>query len=454
MLHSTHRVVSLGDRAPLADGARSRSYGRLFALALAIAFLIEQVMTWGFGVASSGGPDLYMRGKADLVAVLTGALMIRDGAGASLYDLEYQHRYQERVFAPYLVLEPHTTLPNSHPPFESLLLAPVIHLPYPVVFGLWTLLELAAFVGALACLMAALPAGRAVRWILFAFAFAYHPVQGALWMGQSSIVLLLGLCGAYAALTRRHEIWAGLALALLALKPQLLLPLVLFLLIRGYWKPIVAMVGTLAGLSVAAMPVLGVAWPLRYAQFLLGVRNWGANLGEHPARMYNWRSFAIHISEWFAPQMETPLFLGLATISVGLILWTAWYGRGEVRGAAADARADMMLDLSWATVAAIAVLLPTHLYLHDYSLLILPAWIIAVYATSERWDESRARLWLALLSSGFVFASLGFLAISDPTIAIILNVSLAALMIILLVRQMVAAKRAPKLNAALLATGG
>ncbi len=189
----------------------------LASVVFAIALISGQLGIWGLGIAGSGGPERYVRGKTDLIATLTGALMIRTGDGSVLYDLTAQHDYQQRALAPYINLDPEITLPYLHPPFESLLVALLMDLPYPVIFGLWTLLELAALAASLWILATVLPGDRTVRWTMTALACAYYPVHAMLWLGQSSSLLLLGLCGAYAALKHRHDTWAGLALALLAI---------------------------------------------------------------------------------------------------------------------------------------------------------------------------------------------------------------------------------------------
>src|SRR5207248_11512954 len=85
------------------------------------------------------------------------------------------------------------------------------------------------------------------------------PLHLALWLGQDSLLVLAGLCGGYAALKRRREGWAGAALVLVSLKPQLLPAVLLLLALQRHWKALAVFAASLAGLSAAAMPVLGVA---------------------------------------------------------------------------------------------------------------------------------------------------------------------------------------------------
>lgn len=410
----------------------------LLALSIAIALISGQLGTWGLGIAGSGGPERYVRGKTDLIAVLTGALMIRAGDGPLLYDLAVQHEYQKQILAPYRTLNADSTLPNSHPPFESLLVALLMDLPYPVIFGLWTLLELAALAASLWILATVLPGDRTVRWTMIALACAYYPVHAMLWLGQSSSLLLLGLCGAYAALKHRRDTWAGLALALLAIKPQLALPVVLLLLVQRRWQPLAVMIGILTAASLAAIPFLGALWPLRYVSFLASVRDWGGNLSEHPALMYNWRGLALNTMGLWSPPLVTPLVSGLVAASACIVLWLGWRMRRYSVPSEAAGNLVPRVDLVWALLGLAAVLLPVHLYLHDYSLLILPGWILGVYATSSMWNVLCSRLWLLLLWSSFALALLGFFLLDRPAMAIVPNVGLIATAFVLLTGQLVA----------------
>jgi hypothetical protein len=80
----------------------------------------------------------------------------------------------------------------------------------------------------------------------------------------------------------------------------------------------------------------------------------------------------------------------------------------------------------------VTVLLPVHLYQHDWTLLILPGWILAVYATRGSWDQKDSRFWFVILWSGFFLAPLGFIAPAWLSVAVVSNVLLLILAIIAL----------------------
>ena len=241
--------------------------GLPFAAMLLLAAF--QLLLWFVPMGARGGPDGYARGT-DFAATLTGAVIIRDGDGAHLYDLATQRAAQGRVLEPYITQRAGNLLPYLHPPFEALLVAPLLSLSYGTLYLLWSGLILFAFAGSLLLLARELPLSGAARWLLPGALCSYQALYQSFWLGQSSPLVLLGLTGAYVGLRRGRDGWAGAALALVAIKPQMLLIVGLLLLLTRRWRPLLVCGGLLGILGVAAMPVLGPLWPLRYARFLTG----------------------------------------------------------------------------------------------------------------------------------------------------------------------------------------
>src|SRR3954454_3997164 len=124
----------------------TRTWSRAATVALVVFTLLiaGQLALWTLKVANLGGSERYIREVTDFRAILTGGLTIHDRSGRLLYDEATEHAVQARVLAPYVTFAPGVTLPNSHPPFESLLIAPLMDLPYAVPFALWTAIEILA----------------------------------------------------------------------------------------------------------------------------------------------------------------------------------------------------------------------------------------------------------------------------------------------------------------------
>jgi Glycosyltransferase family 87 len=400
------------DRAPLL-----RWRGLAWAILSPVAVL--GLLLWPVVLALQGG-ERFARSK-DFGMVLTGARIIRDGDGNQLYDLATQQAAQARVLAPYITRS--ELLPYNHTPAEALAIAPLVDLPYAVVYALWTLAAIVAVAVAVWLLSHALPVPRATRWTLLGAIVSYPFLHNALGYGQSSPFVLLGLCGTFAALKRGRTGWAGVPLALVVLKPQLLPLLLLFLLLKGHWRTLAVGLGLMAAGTVAAMPVLGLAWPLHYLQMLRTTARWPASELFEPAAMLNWRGLALNLLAGRAPHLVLPLIVVLSLASLGWLLWCWWRTRAS--------RADP--DALWALVVVVALLTAPHTNPHELTQLILPAWVVVATGSTH----GLARRWLALLWGGYLLRWLALLP-GNPATAVLLSVGLLAMAAVLLGRACIA----------------
>ncbi|HEX2648199.1 MAG TPA: glycosyltransferase family 87 protein [Candidatus Dormibacteraeota bacterium] len=104
------------------------------------------------------------------------------------------------------------------PPPLAWLAVPFTALPYEVAYWTWSLLLIVALV--LTWQLAAPGEGR-LRVIFVAAALAWLPVIYGLQLGQPGLFVAAGVAGSYALLRSGRPAWAGVALGVLALKPQL-----------------------------------------------------------------------------------------------------------------------------------------------------------------------------------------------------------------------------------------
>lgn len=431
-----------GVAKPLAISLKWR-LRRSLVLVVTLVLLSLYVAGWGAALSQDQyGPEGLVR-KTDFVATLTGALEIRGGNGASLYNLDVQRVAQNQVMAPYMRLGEGKMLPYNHMPFEALLVTPLMSLPYPLIFGLWTLLMVIAIGMSLWLLNRALPIDRRLLVLVVLALCSYQPLWRSLMLGQNSPLVLLGLCGAYTGLKHDRPVWAGLALLLVALKPQLLPVVLLLLLLQGRWKTLGAFAASLTALVVAVMPILGVAWPLDYAKLLLGVANWQDTGAIDPGIMHNWRGLATDLFGGWLPGLVTPFFLLMSLLSVALVAWAWWRSRGqsaqETGASGKPAGYSPRYDLLWALCGIVAVVTSLHLNPHDLTLLIFPAWVVAAYATSGRWNKRISQLWLSLLWVAYLLIPVTFYgdaANVAPGLAVVPDVLLLALAALLLARQL------------------
>jgi len=163
-------------------------------------------------------------------------------------------------------------LPMYTPPWTLSLTTPFALLPYPVARALWLSAGLAIIALAGASLWLLYGGHRAHLWLALLLSFSFAPVLFVLRMGQIGVWALLGLAGFFVSANRQRPFAAGMAVAFLAIKPQLLGPfwlvLALWTLDRRCWAFLGGVAVTLAfGISAAVIPnrcVLG-----QYIQFML-----------------------------------------------------------------------------------------------------------------------------------------------------------------------------------------
>ena len=434
--HPRHRVLTNKVSALLFPRGRRRKPLLVRPAALAIVVLVASMVPhpvrWTAEALAGGGLEGWIR-VSDFVSTLTGALIVHEGNGPLLYDQASQRAAQERVLAPYFTLNDDGLLPFNHLPSEAVLVAPLMDLPYALSFALWTVLALLAMGLSVWLLQRARPLPTPALWAMILAVAAFHPLHRALWLGQNSPLVLLGMCGAYAYLERGRHGRAGVWLALAALKPQILPVVVLLLILQRRWRALVTFATVLAGASVAVMPLVGVGWPFEYARLLLQVSGWD-NARITPAIMPNWRGFAINLFGGSAPALVAPVFVGLSALSIGLVVWAWWRVRDRRAQTTPSSQAAERRDLLWSLAGIVAVLDATHLNPHDLTLLLFPAWLVAAHVLSGRWERATSRLWLWLLWTIFALAPLTLI----PRVGVIAVPLLLAVAIGLLVRRIAA----------------
>ena len=157
------------------------------------------------------------------------------------------------------------------PPPVAWLALPLAPLPYEVGYWVWSGLLLAALVGT--WYLAAPGIGR-WRLVHIAAAVGWLPVIYTLQLGQPGLFVALGVATCYALLRSGRPFWAGCALAVLALKPQLAFLVPAALLVSGrtraFWGSAVAL-GLLAAASAITLGPSGVAAYEARLSFAAGV---------------------------------------------------------------------------------------------------------------------------------------------------------------------------------------
>jgi hypothetical protein len=332
---------------------RWRWRGSVALLAVAVAFVIYPLIEGENDVINSDWP-----------AFATGARLIVENPG-HLYDLDVQRRTQLEVTGgrTLVTLGIKGILPFLAPAWVAFIAVPFDLLGTNIGGRLWIVFELACL--AFGLYLAARPRPPA-EWLP---AFAGVPTALMLLNAQLDGLVALGIGAAIALRTKPYL--AGLALGLTLVKPHLVLPLGVALLVARMWRVLVGWAA--AGLALLLSTLaLNPHWVIDWLKSAGGtvqpgsrevdVAHFGALL---PAA---WQTFAVY---------------GLALVTVVAVVLLAWRCRSDVRS-------------SGAVIVAGGVLAAPHALPTD---LVLVAVALAIWGRAAWYD------WL-LLSAGAAVAAL------------------------------------------------
>ncbi len=411
------------------------SLGMMLAFVIALLIAAMQVVVWVKAVEARGGLEIYVRG-IDFMPTIASGVAIRNGRGSELYNFDTQLEVQRQARAPYLTLRDDQLLPYIHPPFEALAIVPFLSLPYAVLYSALVLLALISVAVSCWLLNQELPFRGAAYLVLIAAVCSYQPLYQALWLGQTSSFVLLGLCGTYVALKRQREYWAAVPLLLVALKPQVFLVFGLLVLLLGHWRTLAAVIGTLAVSSIVAMPLLGMMWPFHYASFLSAIAGWDKSYAVYPASMPTIRGLLVNLLGRFPLSITVFCTFFLSLLVLILLVWCWWRVRAMVpRWSTIGNVMPRQSDWLWALTSLVAVLIPAHMGPHDHTLLLFPGWVLARYAILGDWSRVYSALWFALLWGEYAVALLTPFVTETPAMMVVPSVLLLLVMTVVLVRQ-------------------
>lgn len=156
-------------------------------------------------------------GTHDFIAYWSATRLILEGGnpydGATLYEVEKGLGWPEE--RPWLVM---------NPPWLGILLAPWGLLPFREAAFLWLLGNILAMALATYFLwqVFAVEANGRFLWAAMAAAFLFPQTLSAIFSGQVSPLVLLGISGTLFFIERKRGFWAGAMLVLTTVKPQLI----------------------------------------------------------------------------------------------------------------------------------------------------------------------------------------------------------------------------------------
>jgi hypothetical protein len=183
---------------------------------------------------------------------------LRDGY-SHLYDLAAQKAAIENLGARF------NPQPFISPPPLAWLVTPLVVLPFAVALVVWTVLLLAALVWTWYLLAPGEGLAKLAHLALFLGVF---PVAFGVMVGQPGALVAAAVATGWWLIRRDHPVWAGLALSLIVLKPQMVFLIPLCLLASGHAKTFGAWLAPSLFIGLIALALLGPDGVARYHDVL------------------------------------------------------------------------------------------------------------------------------------------------------------------------------------------
>ena len=331
------------------------------------SFLFWTVYWFSFVRGNLRGPDFFNFYAAAKLFVTNG--------GSAVYDIAMQRQVELQITG----ADPSRfiVLPYFHPPYYTLLIAPLAYLDYRNAYYV-----MAAFNALLVAALVAILVKSSLRlqgrgWMVAAAMIAgFFPLFVTVLQGQSDLVVLVPLAGAYAAWAKGRYGMAGALSALALSKPQLLLLIPILFLARRSWRALASFAGVLLALGVISVAGFGFGPVITY---LTSVGTWAItghlpNTGQlvytDPA-VYSLRNILEAVPGGGKVVAFVILVLLLALVALSL----SW-------------RPDKP-RLDFALAIAASLVLSPHQNVHDLALLVIPGFALADLALAGqlRWPH-------------------------------------------------------------------
>jgi len=284
--------------------------------------------------------------------------------------------------------------PFVYPAGLALLYAPLAGLPYGLAALLHAGLTFALLLAS-ASLGAALT-GLPTRWAVLG-TLAWAPAAAGVISGQNpSAALLLVVLAAWG-LARGHDGRAGLAVGLLAYKPQLAAPVLGLLVLRARWGALLAACTVIVLHYLAGLLATGgqLDWPFSWLQTVEAYQ-------EADFLANGWQAISL-------PALGT--YLELVTGLPGLALAGYLVGIAIVLACLPALRRLPALE-AVALAAALGLLVSPHAWVYDATLLLPALGVLAARATRRGWPW-RDRWWLAIAYGiALLWSSGGFVGLT------------------------------------------
>jgi hypothetical protein len=221
------------------------------------AFILAAVLWIGAALlilGNRGERDRFDHLKgADFVHFYTLGRIALGGDVRALYDVNLQHELQTKLVP---ASAPDTFLP-VYPPQTALLFAPLSLWSYPLAALMWAGITALLYALLVRAAWRSAPERLGDAAFVAAAAAAFPPFWYLMLHGQTTAVPLVAFGAAWKALEHNRKALAGLALGLLAIKPQFGLVVAVVVLACAEWRLLAGITASVAAQAAAVVAVFG-----------------------------------------------------------------------------------------------------------------------------------------------------------------------------------------------------
>ena len=316
------------------------------------------------------GPDFFSFYSAAKLYVLKG--------GSAVYNLALQRQFELQVTGQ--PPDRFIVLPYYHPPYYTLLIAPLAALSYRQAYY-----AMAAFNLLLAAALIALLVWNSLRIhgraaiVAAALIAGFFPLFVTVLQGQSDLVVLVPLAAAYTAWARGRHGWAGIFSALALAKPQLLLLIPVLFLARRAWRALAGFAAVVAALGIVSVVGFGFSAVWGYLG-AVGIWALGGKLQAGGALVYSDTAvYSLRNILEALPGGGKVVALVILVLLLALVALSLSWRPDKPR-------------LDFALAVAASLVLSPHQNVHDLALLVIPGFALAdlSLAGQLRWPRAAA----------------------------------------------------------------
>jgi alpha-1,2-mannosyltransferase len=361
---------------------------QLAVLPLYIAglFLVGQ-LAWNLSTPTNVDRGGLIKGH-DFVQFYTLGRLALERDMAPLYDFRALNEAMWR----YVPESKPDAFPAVYGPQVALAFAPLARLPYAAAVYCWMAISSVLYVCCCAATIHLFPVLRQRRVTVWALLILFPGFIILLVAGQTTAVALTAITLAMVAFTRGREWWAGVALGVLAYKPQLAVGFAVLGLIGRNWRLLAGMATTAAVQAWVAFMWVGTAGLVAYLGALRDPVSRLQIVELIPEQLHSLAGVARLLLG------RTPVATTVYVLASLLLLFyvaRAWIG-------------NVSRDRRFATAILASVLIAPHLYVYDL-LLLMP--VLATAWAHSQPLERRGRLRQWTVWAGWLTPLIGPLAL-------------------------------------------